>query len=130
MAITVISPWTFLPPVKQRLQHCYAIDDYAKNGGPCIWEVGLLYSFYQESLPIRIKAIVNKFAISNHTALILDMRALRSYLKLICKYELHSSPNKKLVVQRIMVKTTSRPDHPWSTIFCAIVHISRGRLLV
>ena len=39
--------------------------------------------------------MVNKFAVSNHTALILGMRTLRSYLKLICEYELHSLPNKK-----------------------------------
>ena len=40
--------------------------------------------------------IVNKFAISNHTALILGAHALRSYLKLICEYELHSLPNTKV----------------------------------
>ena len=33
---------------------------------------------------------------SNHTALILAMHALRSYLKLICEYELHNLPNKKV----------------------------------
>ena len=49
---------------------------------------------------------VNKFAISNHKALKLDVQALRSYLSLICEYELHILPNKKLVPQRIMVKTT------------------------
>ena len=43
-----------------------------------------------------IKTIVNKFAISNHTALILGLHALRSYLKLICEYELYSLPNKKV----------------------------------
>ena len=69
------------------------IDDYAKDGGP--EEVRLLYSFYHESLRTWIKTIVNKFAISNHTALMLDVYALRSYLKLICEYELHSLPSKK-----------------------------------
>ena len=44
----------------------------------------------------RIKTIVNKFAISNHTALILGVHALRKYLKLICEYELNSLPNKKV----------------------------------
>ena len=29
---------------------------------------------------------------------------------------------KKLVAQRIMVKTTSRSDRPWSAIFCVIVY--------
>ena len=71
-----------------------AIDDYAKGGGP--EEVRLLCSFYHESLRSLIKTIVNKFAISNHTTLILDVHALRSYLKLICEYELHGLPNKKV----------------------------------
>ena len=69
-------------------------DGYAKDGGP--EEVWLLSSFYHESLRTWIKTIVNKFAISNHTALILGVDALRSYLKLICEYELHSLPNKKV----------------------------------
>ena len=68
------------------------IDDYAKNGRP--GEIRLLCSFYQESLRTWIKTTANKFAISNHTALILCVHALRSYLKLICEYELHSLPNK------------------------------------
>ena len=42
------------------------------------------------------KTIVNKFAVSYHMALILHVYALRSYLKLICEYELHSLPNKKV----------------------------------
>ena len=53
-----------------------------------------MYIFYHESLRTWIKTIVNKFAISNHTAMILDVHALRSYLKLFCEYELHSVPNK------------------------------------
>ena len=57
------------------------IDDYAKDGGP--GKVWLLCSFYRESLRTWIKTIVNKFAIPNHTALILRVCALRSYLKLI-----------------------------------------------
>ena len=36
------------------------------------------------------------FAISNHTTLISGVRAVRNYLKLICEYELHSLPNKKV----------------------------------
>ena len=56
--------------------------------------------------------MLNKFAISNHMALILGVHALRSYLKLICEYELHSLPIKKLSAQRIMVETTSRSDRP------------------
>ena len=38
----------------------------------------------------------NKFAISNHTAFILGVHALRSYLKLVREYELHSLPTKKV----------------------------------
>ena len=71
---------------------------------------------------LGLKTIVNKFAISSHTALILGVHALRSYLKLICEYELQSLPNKKLVAQRVMVKTISRSDRPWSDIFCVIVY--------
>ena len=55
-----------------------------------------------------IKTIVSKFAISNHTAVILRVHALRSYFKLICEYELHSLPNKTLVAQRIMVETADQ----------------------
>ena len=39
---------------------------------------------------------VNKFAISNHTALKLDVQALRSYLSLICEYEIYILPNRKV----------------------------------
>ena len=92
---------------------------YTKDGGPR--EGGLLCSFYHESLRTWIKIIVNKFAISNHTALMLGVRALRSYLKLICEYELHNLPIKKLAAQGIMVKTTSSSDRTWSAIFCLIV---------
>ena len=66
-----------------------------------------------------IKKIVNKFVISNHTALILGMHALRNYLKLICEYELHSLPN-KIAALSIMVKTTSPLVH----------HLLRNRLLL
>ena len=96
------------------------IDDYAKDGVP--EEVSLLCSFDYESLRTWIKTIVNKFANSNHTALILGVHALRSYLKLTCEYELHRLPKKKSVAQKIMVKTTSRSDHPRSAIFCVIVY--------
>ena len=39
---------------------------------------------------------VGTHCISNHTALILSVHALRSYLKLICEYELHNLSNKKV----------------------------------
>ena len=69
--------------------------------------------------------VFNKFAILNYTVLILGVHAPRSYLKLICEYELHSLTNKKLVAQRTMVKTTSRSDRLWSAIFSAIVYCCR-----
>ena len=69
-----------------------------------------------------IKTIVSKFATLDHTALILGVLALRSHLKLICEYELHNVPNKTLVAQRIMVKTTSRSDRLWSAIFSMIIY--------
>ena len=59
--------------------------------------------FYNESLCTWIKTIVNKFAISNHTALT------------FIAYQI-----KKFVSQRIMVKTISRSDRPWFAIFCVI----------
>ena len=77
-----------------KFSHGWSIDDYAKDGGP--GEVWLLCSFDHESFCTWIKTIANKFAISNHTALILGVHALRSYLKLICEHELHSLPNKKV----------------------------------
>ena len=97
-----------------------SIDDYAKDGGS--EEVSLLCSFYHESLRTWIKTIVNKFAISNHTALILTVHALRSYLKLFVNMIFIAYQMKKLVAQRIMVKTTSRSDRPQSAIFCVIVN--------
>ena len=53
--------------------------------------------FYHESLRTWIKTIVNNFDISNHTTLILDVHDLRSYLRLICEYELHRFPNRKVI---------------------------------
>ena len=65
----------------------FSVDDYAKNGGP--GRSDYLCNFYRESLRTWIKTIVNKFAISNHMALILCVHAVRRYSKLICEYELH-----------------------------------------
>ena len=44
---------------------------------------------------LGLKTIIKKFAVSNHRALILGVHALRSYLKVVCEYELHSLPTKK-----------------------------------
>ena len=82
-----------------------------------------LCSFYHESLRTWIKTIVNKFAISNHTALILPVHALRSYLKLIYEHELHSLPNKKV---------SSAKDHGKNYIkvkWPLVRHLLRNRVL-
>ena len=79
-------------------------DDNDEDGRP--GKVWLLCSFYHEPLRTWIETNVNKSAILNHTALKLNVQALRSYLSLICEYELYILPNKKLVPQKIMVKAT------------------------
>ena len=55
-----------------------SIDDYAEDGRP--EEVCVVFTMIN----------VNKFAISSFTVLILGILALRSYLRLICEYELHN----------------------------------------
>ena len=64
----------------------------------------------------------NKFAVSNHTALILGVHALRSYLKLIYKYELHSLPNKKVSGAKDHGKSYIKVRPPLVAIFCIIVY--------
>ena len=64
-----------------------------------------------------IKTIVNKFAISNHTALILGVHAFISFLKLICEYELHNLPN---------IKVSGAKDHGKKS--ALVRHILRNRL--
>ena len=54
------------------------------------------YSFYHEPLCSLIETNINKFAISNYTTLKLHVQALRSYLSLICEYELYILPDKKV----------------------------------
>ena len=81
-------------------------------------------SFYHESLRTWIKTIVNKFAISNHMALILGVHALRSYLKLICEYELHSLPNKKVSGAKNHGKNYIKVRPP------LVRHLFRNRLLL
>ena len=95
-------------------------DDYAKDGG--LGEVWILCSFYREPLRTWTETNVNKFAISSHTALKLGKQALKSYLKITCEIQLRSPPNKKLVPQRIMVKTRWSSDRPWSAIVSVIVY--------
>ena len=70
---------------------------------------------------LGIKTTANKFAISSYTASILRVHALRSYLNLFVNMNFIAYQIKKLVAQRIMVKTTSKSDRRWSAIFCVIV---------
>ena len=98
------------------------IDGDAKDGGA--GEVWLLCSFYHESLHTWIKTIVNKIAVSNHTALILGVHALRSYLKLICEYELHSLPNKNVSGPKDHGKNYIKVRPP------LVCHLLRNRLLL
>ena len=53
-----------------------------------------------------VKTNVHKFAISNHAALKLDVHALRSFQRLIVNMSSISYQIEKLLLQRIMVKTT------------------------
>ena len=76
-----------------------------------------LCSFYHESLRTWIKTIVNKFIILNHTALILGVYAFGGYLKLICGYELHSLPNKKVSGAKDHGKNYLKVRPPWSASF-------------
>ena len=97
------------------------IDDYAKDGGP--GEVPLLCSFYHEPLRTWIETNVNKFAISNHTALKIDLYTLRSYLRLICEYELYILPNKKVSTAKDHGKNYMRYRPP------LVRHLLRNGLL-
>ena len=96
------------------------IDDYAKNRGP--GEVGLLCSFYHESLRTWIKTIVNKFSIANQTAFIFGLCTLRRYLKLIV--------NMSFIAYK--VKVSGAKDHGKSCIKVRpplFHHLLRNRLL-
>ena len=71
-----------------------------------------------------VETNVNKFAISNHTALKLHVHALRTFPRLIVNMSFISYQIEKLLLQRIMVKTTWRTGLPWSIIFCIMVYHS------
>ena len=75
------------------------MDDYAKDGGPGRSDFYVVFTMSLCALELK-------------QLLALGVHALRSYLKLICEYELHSLPNEKLVAQRITVKITSRSNYP------------------
>ena len=61
--------------------------------------------------------------LSNRTDLILSVHALRSYLKLICEYELHSLPNKKVIGAKDHGKNYIEVRPP------LVRHLFRNRLL-
>ena len=54
----------------------------------------------------ELKRDVHKFAISSHTALKLGIQTLRSYVKIICEYEFHILPNRKVGAAKDHGKTT------------------------
>ena len=59
------------------------------------------------SLCTLVETNVNKFAISNHAALKLQVQALRSFPQVNCKYELYILPNRKVTAaEDHRVKTT------------------------
>ena len=79
------------------------------------------YVVFTMSLRTWIKTIVNKFAISNHTVLMLGVHCSQ---KLICEYELHSLPNEKV---------SGAKDHGKNYIKvrpCPLRHLLRNRLLI
>ena len=98
------------------------IDDYAIDGGP--GEVWLLCRFYHGPLRTWIEANVNKFAISNHATLKLNVEALRSYSSLICEYELYILPDKKVSTAKNHGETYLK-DRPH-----LVCHLLRNCLLI
>ena len=69
---------------------------------------------------------INKFAISSRTALKLPIRALRSYLKLTCEYELHISSNTKVNAAKDHGENYMKIRRPWSAIFIIIIYCYRS----
>ena len=65
---------------------------------------------------------VNKFVISNRTALKIDLHPFRSYLRLICEYELYILPNKKVSARKGHGKNYVRDRPP------LVRHLLRNRL--
>ena len=80
-------------------------------------------SFYHEPLCTSIETNVNKFAISNHTALQFKAEVLRSHLRLVCEYELYTLPNKKVSAAKDHGKNYMKDRPP------LIRHLLRDRLL-
>ena len=80
-------------------------------------------SFYDKPLCTLTETNVNKFSISNHTALKLEVQALRSYLRLICEYELYILPNKKASAAKYHGENYMKDRPP------LVRHLLRNRLL-
>ena len=97
-----------------------SVDDYAKDGGP--GEVWLLCSFYHGPLRTWIETNVSKFAISNHTALKLDVQALRSYLSIFVNMSFISYQIKKVSTAKDYGKNYMKDRPLRSAIFCVIVY--------
>ena len=67
------------------------MDDYAKYGDQGKSDFGV--AFTMNLCTLELNKDVNKFAISAHMALKLGKQALKSYLKITCKFRLHILPN-------------------------------------
>ena len=72
---------------------------------------------------LGLKQLSTEFATSNHTALILVVQTLGSYLKLICKNELHNLPNKTVSGANDHGKNYIKVKRP------LVRHLLRNRLL-
>ena len=84
--------------------------------------LGFTKSLCKLELKHWIKTLVNKFAISNHMALIMGVHALKEFVNMsFIAYQI-----KMLVAQGTMVKITPSSDCPWSTIFCVIIYLSNN----
>ena len=86
-----------------------------------------------------MKTNVNKFAISNCTALKLATHSLRSYFKVTCEYELHTLPNSKVstakdhgenyikvrppLVRHLLRKVCSINSEPPDNDLCSACHV-------
>ena len=78
--------------------------------------------FHHEPLRSCLKANVNKFVISSHTALKLGTYSLRSYLKVTCEYELHILPDTTVSTAENHGENYMKVRPPLVRHFCVIVY--------
>ena len=78
---------------------------------------------------LGLKQLLISLLFQTIPALILDLRALRSYLKPICEHELHALPNQKVTGAKDHGKYCIKARSLWYAIFCVIVYYGRSLLL-